>query len=91
MPFPILLVEDEETLREIIREALEASGYAVLEASSGADAMGISDQHQGSIHLIITDTVIPGLGAVSWRPLLKRFELSWTLPRIRAARHRRTV
>jgi CheY-like chemotaxis protein len=57
----ILLVEDEEALREITREILEAAGYTVLEAAHGAAALHLSERHQGKISLLITDVVMPGL------------------------------
>ncbi len=58
----ILLVEDEESLRRLAREFLEASGYRVIEAQNSSDALRISEQHQGPIHLMLTDVVMPGLG-----------------------------
>jgi two-component system cell cycle sensor histidine kinase/response regulator CckA len=57
----ILLVEDEEELRELAREVLEAEGYRVLEAASGSAAMAVAAEHQGPIHLVITDVVMPGM------------------------------
>jgi PAS domain S-box-containing protein len=56
----VLLVEDEATLRETTRELLEASGYAVLPAADAAQAMAISRQHAGRIHLLLSDVVMPG-------------------------------
>ncbi len=58
----VLVVEDEETLREIVREALQASGYNVLEARHGAEALRICESHATPIHLVITDIVMPGFG-----------------------------
>jgi PAS domain S-box-containing protein len=57
----VLLVEDAEPLRRIARELLEASGYAVLEARDGAEAIQIGEQHQEPIHLLVTDVVMPGM------------------------------
>ncbi|MBI4460303.1 MAG: PAS domain S-box protein [Acidobacteria bacterium] len=54
----ILLVEDEESLRELTREFLESSGYNVLEASGGQEALEIAGKH-GPIHLLVTDVVMP--------------------------------
>jgi CheY-like chemotaxis protein len=54
-----LLVEDSQALRELARELLEDSGYTVLEAAGGADAIRMADQYQLPIHLLITDVVMP--------------------------------
>jgi PAS domain S-box-containing protein len=58
----ILLVEDEESLRRLTRASLEASGYKVLDAKDGLDALEISNQHDGAIDLLLTDVVMPGMG-----------------------------
>ena len=65
----ILLVEDEEPLREVVRKSLESKGYTVLEAKDGAEAIQLSEWHQGPIHLILTDVVMPGM---SGRVLVQR-------------------
>jgi PAS domain S-box-containing protein len=57
----ILVVEDNESLRQLTREFLLSAGYTVLLASDGADAVRISEQHQGRIHLLLTDVVMPGM------------------------------
>ncbi len=57
----ILLVEDEASVRRLARESLEISGYTVLEASSGAAAVQVAEQHDGPIHLMVTDVVMPGM------------------------------
>jgi PAS domain S-box-containing protein len=57
----LLLVEDEEGVRTFARRALEDSGYQVLMAASGADAMDLARRHSGPIHLLLTDVVMPGL------------------------------
>jgi DNA-binding response OmpR family regulator len=58
----VLLVEDEESLRSIVRECLEASGYTVIEARHAGHALEIADRHPAPIHLLITDVVMPGMG-----------------------------
>ena len=65
----ILLLEDEAALRELIHEWLAEMGYTVLEAKSGAEALKISKSHTGSIHLLLTDVVMPGM---SGRELAER-------------------
>jgi PAS domain S-box-containing protein len=57
----ILLVEDEESLCRLTRSLLVQSGYTVLETKNGAQALQIAHQHQGTIHLLLTDVVMPGM------------------------------
>jgi two-component system cell cycle sensor histidine kinase/response regulator CckA len=57
----ILLAEDETSLRILTRNLLELSGYTVLEAKSGADAITISNQQEGLLALLLTDVVMPGM------------------------------
>jgi two-component system cell cycle sensor histidine kinase/response regulator CckA len=57
----ILLVEDEKNLCVLTRNLLEQYGYSVLEAESGAQALAISRQNTGAIHLLLTDIVMPGI------------------------------
>jgi len=57
----ILLVEDEDSVRQLVRETLESRGYRVLEARNGQDALTLAASHSDLIHLIITDIVMPGL------------------------------
>lgn len=57
----VLLVEDEDLVRSMARESLENSGYQVLEAIDGEEALRHCDRHQGRIHLLLTDLVIPGM------------------------------
>lgn len=57
----ILLVEDEAMVRGLAREVLEMSGYRVLEASHGAEALRLCEEHSGPIHLMLTDVIMPGI------------------------------
>ncbi len=57
----ILLVEDEEAVRRLIRQVLESCGYSVLEASCGAQALDICERFEGMIHLMVTDIVMPSM------------------------------
>jgi two-component system, cell cycle sensor histidine kinase and response regulator CckA len=54
-------VEDEESVRQLVRETLEARGYQVLEAANGEAALAVANGHQKNLHLVITDVVMPGL------------------------------
>jgi CheY-like chemotaxis protein len=57
----ILLVEDEGGVRELVRKILERYGYRVLPARDAAEAIAIEESHQGVIHVLLTDIVMPGL------------------------------
>src|SRR3984885_10507123 len=57
----ILLVEDEANLRYLARQFLEKQGYRVIEAADGAVAMQIAVAHEGTIHLLLTDVIMPGM------------------------------
>jgi PAS domain S-box-containing protein len=55
----ILLAEDEEMVRNLARESLRMHGYRVLEAANAGEALLICQRHQGPIHLLLTDVVMP--------------------------------
>ena len=57
----VLLAEDEPAVRAIAQQALERHGYTVLAAPSGADALARAAQHGATIHLLLTDVVMPGM------------------------------
>jgi len=65
----ILLVEDAQRVRAVVREILEMSGYTVLEARHGAEAVEIANRHAGPVHLLVTDVVMPQM---SGRELAQR-------------------
>ena len=56
----ILLVEDEEDVRTLIQDVLQRSGYTVLVARQGEDALQIIEEHQQAIHLLLIDVIVPG-------------------------------
>jgi two-component system, cell cycle sensor histidine kinase and response regulator CckA len=56
----ILIAEDEPLLCEIVRLQLETAGYTVLEAHDGTEAMAVAENHNGKIHLLLTDVVMAG-------------------------------
>lgn len=55
----VLVVEDEDVLREMAQAILEDCGYTVLQASSGAQALKLWEQHHETIDLVVTDMVMP--------------------------------
>ena len=57
----VLLVEDEEYVRSLVRRSLQSKGYSVLEARNGQEALSVAKEHEGAIHLLITDVVMPGM------------------------------
>jgi nitrogen-specific signal transduction histidine kinase/CheY-like chemotaxis protein len=60
----ILLVEDEDALRESMSAYLEQHGYKVLAASNGAQALHFAKRHAGSIQALVTDIILPKLSGV---------------------------
>jgi two-component system cell cycle sensor histidine kinase/response regulator CckA len=60
----VLVVEDEDLVREMVREILEQYGYTVLEARSGGEAVDLCSRHHGAIHMMLTDVVMPGMNGV---------------------------
>jgi CheY-like chemotaxis protein len=65
----ILLVEDEDVVRTMIRVVLQDAGYVVLEASRGDVALRLAEEHVGPVHLLLTDVVMPQMGG---RQLVER-------------------
>ena len=57
----ILLVEDQQDVRALACEFLGRQGYRVLEARSGPEALQVSGQHAGEIHVLVTDVIMPGM------------------------------
>ena len=60
----VLLAEDEDGLRDAIRERLEQCGYKVLAAANGEEALKIAELHTGPIDLLLTDVVMPRMGGL---------------------------
>jgi CheY-like chemotaxis protein len=60
----VLIVEDEEMVRNLTRVILAMDGHQLLEAASGHEAMQICEQHKGRIDLLLTDVVMPGMSGL---------------------------
>ena len=68
----ILIVEDEEVVRDLIFESLKKFGYNVIEAENGKKALQVCKKNNDkSIHILITDVIMPGMGG---RELAKKLE-----------------
>jgi len=57
----ILVVEDDGALRDLARRILRTAGYTVLTASNGGEALLLLEGHDGPVHLMLTDVVMPGM------------------------------
>jgi two-component system cell cycle sensor histidine kinase/response regulator CckA len=78
MPHIVLVVEDEDSLRKMVRMILESAGFTVLDASNGREGLDVCKAHPGPIDLLLSDVVMPELGgrdlaerAMRLRPGLK--------------------
>jgi signal transduction histidine kinase len=79
----ILLVEDEDQVRVFVEGVLRATGYTVLAAARPEQALTLADRHGGTIHLLLTDLVMPGLSGrevaervTTMRPTVKTLYMS---------------
>ena len=57
----VMVVEDDENVRRLTARILGENGYQVIEADSGAQAVNLARHHDGPIHLLLTDVVMPGM------------------------------
>lgn len=67
----VLLAEDEEAVRQLTAETLERRGYQVLSAACGEDALAIATGYEGTIHLLVSDVVMPGMKGPELAELLR--------------------
>ena len=70
----ILLVEDNQAVRELVHELLNHQGYTVLPAENGTEALKVINAHDGPVHLLLTDVVMPGMnGKELYRQAVTRY------------------
>jgi CheY-like chemotaxis protein len=60
----ILVVDDDAPIRKMLERMLGSSGYSVLKAASGEEALGICEQSPAAIQLLITDLTMPGMNGL---------------------------
>jgi two-component system cell cycle sensor histidine kinase/response regulator CckA len=60
-PPTILLVDDEDSLREVAKKILRSRGYTVLEAKDGNACLKIAQEYPGPIHVLVIDMFMPGM------------------------------
>ena len=79
----ILLVEDDDVVRKLVREVLDNEGYRLLEAANGVAALSICAQYEDPIHLLLTDVIMPEMSGraladrlVPQRPQMKILYMS---------------
>jgi signal transduction histidine kinase/CheY-like chemotaxis protein len=68
----VLVAEDESSVRELVCEMLRSVGYRVLEAVDGREALEVAATHDGPIHLLATDVVMPLMGGLELAQILLR-------------------
>ena len=69
----VLLVEDEQDVRELVRDILELAGYSVLEAGLPSAAERIGREFEGTIHLLLTDVVMPEMSGLDLAARLRTY------------------
>jgi signal transduction histidine kinase/ActR/RegA family two-component response regulator len=69
----VLMVEDEDMIRNLLTRTLEQAGYTVLGADRGSEALLMAEQHQGPIDLMVTDVVMPRMSGYELREQLALF------------------
>jgi DNA-binding response OmpR family regulator len=61
----ILVVDDETSVREVVKRYLERDGYIVSTAATGPEALNIIDEERGAIHLVVLDVMLPGMDGIA--------------------------
>ena len=69
-----MVVEDEPAVRKLAVQVLTECGYQVLDAGDGREALEVGQQHEGPIHLLLTDVVMPHMNG---KELAERLRAQW--------------
>jgi two-component system, cell cycle sensor histidine kinase and response regulator CckA len=72
-PKTVLVVEDDDEVRSIVRELLSRQGFLVLEARQGREALSLAEKYTQPVHLLLTDVVMPGMGGRELADALGKF------------------
>jgi two-component system cell cycle sensor histidine kinase/response regulator CckA len=68
----VLVCDDDEDVRELLVAVLGLRAYSILKANNGKHALEVARQHQGRIHLLVTDVAMPGLGGIELAAELRK-------------------
>ncbi|MEW6750399.1 MAG: PAS domain-containing protein [Candidatus Latescibacterota bacterium] len=68
----VLVVEDDQHVRELVARVLQSCGYTVLEGQDGAEALQVLSRCQGTVHLLVTDVVMPGMTGIELAERVRR-------------------
>ena len=71
-PLTVLIVDDEPGVRHLASAMLRRSGYTVIEADDGKEAERVATEHDGDIHVLLTDIVMPGFRGPELAKRLRR-------------------
>ena len=87
----LLVVEDDETIRETVGEALRSEGYGVVTCGDGSEALALlTDPSAQQVDLLVLDLMLPGLGGLDLCRELRRFNVNTLILVISATTVRRT-
>ncbi|MGH7232148.1 MAG: response regulator [Nitrospiraceae bacterium] len=67
----ILIVDDEAKMRQILRVGLTPHGFNILDAENGLEALCMCKEHQGPIHLLLADVIMPEMNGLELAPRVK--------------------
>ncbi|MDQ3003154.1 MAG: PAS domain S-box protein [Fibrobacterota bacterium] len=73
VPKTVLVVEDDDEVRGIVRDLLSRQGFMVLEARQGREALMLAENYTQPVHLLLTDVVMPGMGGKELADSLRKF------------------